>query len=227
MIKDVVIIGGAPPSTWPEMSQFKIEETAFIGVDRGSLYGVKAGLPIMEAVGDFDSLSETEWIWLEKNITNISRCAAEKDDTDMELGVLKAIEKYPKANYYLIGATGGRLDHYLGNIWLPLQERFLPILERLSILDNQNSIVYYLPGEYEIIKEADKDYLAYICLTPVRKLSLFDAKYQLDRVDFLYPRSLSSNEFVGETSRFAFEDGILATIQSKDLKKEKESREIL
>lgn len=226
MIKDVVIIGGAPSSTWPEMSQFKIEETAFIGVDRGSLYGVKAGLPIMDAVGDFDSLSDAEWIWLEEKVPNISRCEAEKDDTDMELGVLKAIEKYPTANYYLIGATGGRLDHYLGNIWLPLQERFLFILERFFILDNQNSIAYYLPGEYEITKEEDKEYLAYICLTPVMKLSLFDAKYQLDQVDFLYPRSLSSNEFVGDTSRFAFEEGILATIQSKDLK-EKESREFL
>lgn len=220
MIKDVVIIGGAPPSTWPDLSRFKENETVFIGVDRGSLYGFKAGLSISEAVGDFDSLSDSEWKWLEKKVPNIKRCPAEKDDTDMELGVLKALEKYPTANYYLIGATGGRLDHYLGNIWLPLQERFLGIIERFYLLDNQNSIAYFLPGEYTITKEKDKDYLGFICLTPVNKLSLFDAKYQLDKVDFSYPRSLSSNEFLGETTRFSFESGIVTTIQSKDLKKE-------
>lgn len=220
MIKDVVIIGGAPPSTWPDLSRFDLKETAFIGVDRGSLYGIKAGLPVSDAVGDFDSLSDEEWVWLEGEVPFVKRCPAEKDDTDMELGVLKAFEKYPEANYYLIGATGGRLDHYLGNIWLPLQERFMPVLERLTILDKQNSIFYFLPGEYTVTKEKDKDYLAYICLTAVTKLSLYDAKYQLDKVDFPYPRSLSSNEFVGETSRFSFESGVVSIIQSKDIKKE-------
>ena len=220
MIENIVIIGGAPPSTWPDLSQFKSEKTAFIGVDRGSLYGIKAGLSIIDAVGDFDSLSDSEWKWLEGKVPNIKRCPAEKDDTDMELGVLRAIEKYPDAKYYLIGATGGRLDHYLGNIWLPLQERFLPIIEKICILDNQNTIDYFLPGEYTVIKEKDKDYLAFICLTPVNKLSLFDAKYQLDKVDFFYPRSLSSNEFIGEASRFSFESGVVCVIQSKDLKKE-------
>lgn len=217
MIRDVVIIGGAPPSTWPNMERFDLAETAFIGVDRGSLYGIEAGLPIVDAVGDFDSLSDSEWNWLKKKVSDIKRCPAEKDDTDMELGVLKAIEKYPEANYYLLGATGGRLDHYLGNIWLPLQERFLPILEKLYIIDNQNTIAYYLPGDYTVKKEMDKDYLAFICLTPVSKLTLFDAKYKLDKVDFPYPRSLSSNEFVEETSRFSFETGIICVIQSKDI----------
>ncbi|MEG2707966.1 MAG: thiamine diphosphokinase [Vagococcus sp.] len=216
MIESVVIIGGASPDSWPDMTQFDLSKTVFIGVDRGSLYGIKAGFQIDIAVGDFDSLSESEWEWLVKQVPEVRRCAAEKDDTDMELGVLKAIETYPEAYYYLVGGTGGRLDHYLSNLWLPLQERFEPFMDRIRLLDVQNTISYYLPGEYTVEKEMDKTYLVFICLTAVSNLSLYDAKYQLDQVDFPYPRSLSSNEFIGTTSRFSFESGCMCVIQSKD-----------
>lgn len=218
MIKEVVIIGGADPSSWPDMTQYNLETTAFIGVDRGSLYGIKAGFELEAAVGDFDSLSEVEWQWLTTQLDDIARCPAEKDDTDMQLGILKAIEKHPKADYTLIGATGGRLDHYLSNLWLPLQERFMPYFEKIRILDDQNSVTYFNPGKHKIFKEADKKYLAYVCLVPITKLSLYDAKYKLDQVDFIYPTSLSSNEFVGDVSHFSFESGLMCVIQSKDKK---------
>ena len=219
MITDVVIIGGGTPNEWPDLSSFSNETTAFIGVDRGSLYGLKASFSIEQAVGDFDSLSDEEWTWLQDKVPVIERCAAEKDDTDMQLGVLAAMVKYPEANYHLIGATGGRLDHYLSNLWLPLQERFLPFISQIFITDSQNSVSYFLPGEYTIVKEEDKPYLAYVCLTAVKSLSLYDAKYQLDKVDFNMPTSLSSNEFVGQTSRFSFSEGIMCVIQSKDKKR--------
>lgn len=216
MIEDVVIIGGGSPSSWPDLDSYHKETTAWIGVDRGAFYGLKSGYPIEAAVGDFDSLSEDEWLWLNNQLLKIERCPAEKDDTDMQLGVLKAIESYPEARYTLVGATGGRLDHYLSNLWLPLQERFMPYFEQIQILDNQNQVTYFKSGSHEIIKEADKKYLAYVCLVPVTKLSLYDAKYTLDHVDFTYPVSLSSNEFVGEVSHFSFESGLMCVIQSKD-----------
>ena len=216
MITDVVIIGGGNPSEWPDVSRFKKKTTAFIGVDRGSLYGLEAGFPIERAVGDFDSLSISEWEWLQGKVPTIEKCAAEKDDTDMQLGVLAAVTKYPTANFHLLGATGGRLDHYLSNLWLPLQDRFLPFISQIFIEDVQNTVSYFLPGEYTIEKEIDKPYLAYVCLTSVKELTLYDAKYKLDKVDFKMPTSLSSNEFIGKTSRFSFTEGVLCVIQSRD-----------
>ena len=211
-----MIIGGSSPETWPNMKKFDKESTIYIGVDRGSLYGIQSGFSLEEALGDFDSLTEEEWGWLQDKVPCITRFEPEKDYTDMELGVLKAIEKYPDAEYYLIGATGGRLDHFLSNLWLPLQEQFIEGIQRIHILDEQNTISYFLPGSYQIVKEPDKEYLAYICLTAVSELSLYDAKYQLDKANFPYPRSLSSNEFIGESSRFSFATGVVSVIQSKD-----------
>ena len=68
-----------------------------------------------------------------------------------------------------------------------------------------------------IEKEADKKYLAYVCLTAVTDLSLYDAKYRLEDYQVLRPMSFASNEFIGETSHFAFTSGVVAVIQSKDL----------
>lgn len=216
MITDVVIIGGGNPNEWPSLSDYQKETTAWIGVDRGTLYGLKANLPLIKAVGDFDSLSKEEWIWVNEKLVDIESCQAEKDDTDMELGVLTAMEMFPEANIIIIGGSGARLDHYLSNLWLPLQERFFPILEKITLLDNLNSVSYFKPGDHQVKKERDKKYLAYICLTPVTNLTLYDAKYKLENVDFTYPRSLSSNEFVGETSEFSFDSGLMCVIQTKD-----------
>lgn len=216
MITDVVIIGGGNPSEWPSLSDYQKETTAWIGVDRGTLYGLQRGLPIKKAVGDFDSLTEEEWTWVNDELTDIELCQAEKDDTDMELGVLTAMSMYPEADIIIIGGSGDRLDHYLSNLWLPLQERFFPILERIILRDNLNSVSYFKPGNHQVRKESDKKYLAYICLTPVTNLNLYDAKYKLENVDFTYPRSLSSNEFVGETSEFSFDSGLMCVIQTKD-----------
>lgn len=216
MITDVVIIGGGNPSEWPSLSDYQKETTAWIGVDRGTLYGLQRGLPIKKAVGDFDSLTEEEWTWVNDELTDIESCQAEKDDTDMELGVLTAMSMYPEADIIIIGGSGDRLDHYLSNLWLPLQERFFPILERIILRDNLNSVSYFKPGNHQVRKESDKKYLAYICLTPVTNLNLYDAKYKLENVDFTYPRSLSSNEFVGETSEFSFDSGLMCVIQTKD-----------
>ncbi|MGL4390243.1 MAG: thiamine diphosphokinase, partial [Carnobacterium maltaromaticum] len=46
--------------------------------------------------------------------------------------------------------------------------------------------------------------------------SLVDQKYRLDEADFLYPTSLASNEFIGETGHFSFTSGVIAVIQSTD-----------
>jgi len=61
MIKTVVVIGGGPRDSWPDMSIFDNETTAYIGVDRGTLYGINAGYKLEVSVGDFDSLTESEF----------------------------------------------------------------------------------------------------------------------------------------------------------------------
>ena len=86
----------------------------------------------------------------------------------------------------IIGATGGRIDHLLANLWLPFEPRFQGVLRQIRLCDRQNSIQYYAPGSYIVPKEPDKEYLAYCCLTPVENLTLRRSKYLLTNQDVPY-----------------------------------------
>lgn len=210
---NILIVGGANPNTWPShLADFDF----YIGVDRGSWYLLQASLPLDLAVGDFDSLSETERQLVFNQSKQHLQAPAEKDDTDTQLALLWAIQHYPDAKYTCIGLTGGRVDHFLANLWMVLEPRFTQFAAQIRLLDRQNTIQFYLPGEHMIHQEPSMKYLAYVCLTPMQSLSLYDSKYTLNHQKVTYPISYASNEFLTDTARVDFSDGILAVIQSKD-----------
>lgn len=215
----IVVIAGGDPSKWPDLAPYQHQDTIWVGVDRGAYYGLKKELPVSVAIGDFDSLSQSELDWLQTKVAEVISAPSEKNDTDTELAMLTVMNRYPNSPILLIGATGGRLDHYLANVYLPLQPRFQPILSELTIKDDQNSLRYFEPGNHVIKKEQDHYYLGFVCVVPVKDLWLYDAKYQLSGVDVSSPYSYASNEFVKDTTRFSFESGIMLAIQSKDKQK--------
>ena len=216
MSKKIVIVAGGPRDLWPDISNFLSIDTIWFGVDRGAHFLLDEEIVPEWAIGDFDSLAESELKRVEEKVSNINYAKPEKDETDTQLALSIAMRDYPELPIYLIGATGGRLDHFLSNLWLVLEPRYQQIASRLTLMDAQNTITYYLPGDHCISKEADKFYLAYVCLTPVSELTLVDAKYTLTKQEIPYPVSLASNEFVGEKSHFSFTSGLVAVIQSKD-----------
>lgn len=216
MIKTVIIVAGGRPALWPQLSDYLNDATAWVGVDRGAYYLIERGILPTVAVGDFDSLSLVELEAVQALVTDIHYSVPEKNDTDTQLALLWTLKTYPQVPIKIIGATGGRLDHFLSNLWLPLESRFQADIERIELVDQQNTISYYLPGDYTLEKDERMAYLAYVCLTAVENLTLYDAKYQLVDCQTTLPKSFASNEFIGETTRFSFSSGIIAVIQSKD-----------
>src|SRR5699024_53503 len=101
----------------------------------------------------------------------------EKDATDLEIAIEKAIS-YRPTKIYLFGVTGGRLDHELIN--LQLLERLLEEKIPGVIVDHQNEIELYASGQYTI--DQDPAYL-YYSLIPytekIKKLTLKNFKYNL------------------------------------------------
>lgn len=211
---EILLVAGGTPEQWPVLDGQEFDY--FVGVDRGCLYILEQGWTLDLAVGDFDSMTEIERQKVQKSAHELQRAQAEKDDTDTQLALALAFEKFPQANVTLIGVTGGRLDHFLANLWLPLEPRFQAFASQIKLKDAQNSIAYFLPGSYSVKKAAGMTYLAYCCLTPVTNLTLIKSKYTLDRVDVAVPTSYASNEFVGETAEFSFDTGMIAVIQSYD-----------
>lgn len=209
----ILIVGGAPLNTWP-----KLDETfdLYVGIDRGSLFLIQQKLPLDLAIGDFDSLNEIEKALVFEKATEVQTAPAEKDDTDTQLGLAHVIEKYPEAMITLIGVTGGRIDHFLANLWLVLEPRFQAHSHRIQLKDQQNTIQFLLPGTHQIKQEKGMKYLAYCCLTSVENLTLTKSKYTLTNQQVTQPTSFASNEFLEAFAEVSFDSGQLAVIQSKD-----------
>ncbi len=210
---DVLLVAGGSPEDWPVL---KDKYDQYIGIDRGALYLTQHGLPLDLAIGDFDSLNAKEKERVKRAAQEMRQAPAEKDDTDTQLGLVDAWRRYPEATITLIGATGGRIDHLLANLWLPLEPRFRSHAQQLIVSDRQNHITFYLPGEHRIEQLPEMKYLAYCCLTPVAQLAIRKSKYELEPTDVLQATSYASNEFVSETAEFSFLEGVVAVIQSKD-----------
>lgn len=210
------ILVGGPKEQWPTELVLGHVEGPWIGVDRGALRLVQLGITPELSIGDFDSMTEAEFNLVAQHSNQIKTANPEKDDTDTELALREAIAGFTFDKVMIYGATGGRIDHLLANLFFIFREPFNQMFEKICLIDKQNSIRFFKPGSYNLVKEANKKYLAFIPLTPVKKLSLVDEKYTLKQVDFLNPVSLASNEFVGETGKFSFESGVVAVIQSRD-----------
>lgn len=209
-----LMAAGGKPGSWPVLAE---DFERYVGVDRGSLYLLEAGLPLDLAVGDFDSLNEAERQRVFAAAGRVSRSAAEKDDTDTQLALEKIFATDPTAEVTIVGATGGRLDHLLANLWLGVEPRFQPFLRQFCLADGQNRVSFYGPGSYRVQPLEGMTYLAFCCLTPVSALTLIDVKYELKQQPVLQPTSWASNEFLpGTDAGFSFPDGIIAVIQSRD-----------
>lgn len=210
------ILVGGPVELWPkEIIEHDISGP-WLGVDRGALRLLEHGITPLVAIGDFDSINKNEKHTVNSQMADIRTAQPEKDDTDTQLALSIAMSEFDPAEIYLYGATGGRLDHFLANIWTITEPRFATIVERLRIIDNGNSVRFYLPGEHAISKEADKKYLAFMNLTPVKNLTLIDEKYPLINWSSVAPKAWTSNEFNGTINHFKFDEGIMAVIQARD-----------
>lgn len=198
------------------IDQLPTEKGYFVGVDYGALFLLNNGIIPDLAVGDFDSLTANELHKIKNEITDVFQAPPEKDDTDTQLALKMAIERYPNCDYIICGGTGGRLDHFLSNLFLPLEERFRPFAEQIIMIDSRNSIRFFLAGEHEITRQNNYKYLAFIPLITTLDFEIKDAKYELEEIDILVPTSYASNEFIGKPVKFSFSDGLVCVIESND-----------
>lgn len=95
-----------------------------IAADGGVKHAARLGLEISIVVGDLDSLDEKERLALEAIGTDVVRVAAQKDETDLELALLHAIEIGVR-DIVVLGAFGDRIDMCLSNLLLLSHPSFL------------------------------------------------------------------------------------------------------
>lgn len=221
---DACALLGGPKENWPadlkeRLAAAKATGQLLIGVDRGALFMLEMGLAPDLAVGDFDSLKPRELSWVEGVVPDLRYSVPKKDWTDSELMLGIAFEDYQLDQLRIYGATGGRMDHALINLFGILNPDLRPYANQVSLEDKQNLIVYRNAGSYAIPQEGDYAYFGVTCLTPVRQLTIRDALYELAPYDGDYLRSFTSNEFLPGRADFklSLASGSVAVVYSKDL----------
>lgn len=190
-----------------------------IAADSGMEFFYRNGLVPDEIVGDFDSVKSGVLEFFKENNPNIKirKFQPEKDETDTELAIRTAIDADCK-KIWLLGATGTRIDHVLGNIHLlgMAMERDCECI----MLDSCNRIRMLNQGMTIRREEQYGDYISLFPFTPtVKGLTLRGFKYPLEKYELQCYHSLGvSNEISEEKAEVSFEEGILLMVESKDKK---------
>ena len=184
--------------------------------DAGMRFCHSAGIMPDLILGDFDSVDEESYEYFQKVCPErMERFPTHKDETDTELALLRAIDAGADA-ITMIGATGTRLDHVMGNI----QMLKLALDRKVScqIVDAHNRI--RMVDKFAELKKADQfgKYVSLLPFTPeVRGITLKGFAYEVE--DFTLVSGIArgvSNELEAEIAAISCEDGMLLVIESRD-----------
>lgn len=188
-----------------------------IAVDGGLTALSQLDLKPDAVVGDFDTVEESVLSQYRSFSGEIAWDIhkPEKDETDTELAISTAMNLGCR-KLVLLGATGGRLDHFMGNLHLLyfcLQQGV-----EASIVDHKNHITILDKGR---VFEAEKMWGTYISFLPlsmeVKGITLTGFKYPLTKKDISIGTSLCiSNELTGESGSIEFDSGVLICVESHD-----------
>lgn len=139
----------------------------------------------------------------------------EKDETDTEIAIRTAISQ-GCTTIHILGATGTRVDHMMGNIHLlgMAMEQGVDCM----LLDPHNRIRMINRG---LVLKKEEQYGNYVSLLPftpqVTGLTLTGFKYPLDGYTLECYHSLGvSNEITEEQAEISFRDGVLLVVESRD-----------
>lgn len=190
----------------------KRRDEAWTGVDRGVYLLLSENITPQYTYGDFDSVSSEEWQYIVARMA-VTPVPARKDDTDLEMCLYDLVEQgYSSIDVY--GATGGRLDHMLGNIFLLMHGDFNEA--DIRIIDRQNVMQRLGAGSHEVEKVEGMKYVSFIPYFEGTEVTLEGFEYNLDRRVLSLGATLTiSNEFVKNHAEVRTNEPLIM-VQSKD-----------
>lgn len=189
-----------------------------IGVDGGLQFLYQHHILPTHVVGDFDSADpKLENYYCGKEGVEIRRFNPVKDSTDTQIAIELALE-LQSTSISILGGTGSRLDHVLGNI----QSMMLAKKAGTAcvMMDTHNRI--RLIAEDTVLRK-DEQYGRFVSLIPltsqVEGVDLIGFKYPLHNHTFTSTGSAGlgvSNEILEEKAEIHIRCGVLILIESLD-----------
>jgi thiamine pyrophosphokinase len=211
-MKVIIISGGKPPSK-ELIIQEVTEDTFLIAADSGAncLYDYNIMPDLL--LGDFDSIDKKVLDYFKKSNCTLDIYPTEKDYTDTEIAVKKALSMKPD-EIILLGCTGSRVDHLLGNIGMLkicLEDGVNAYIKdennNIRLIDTSTSLKG-TEGEIFSLQAYGDEIIG---------LTIEGAKYSLNNYNLKIGESVTiSNEFVGNIVKLKFISGTMMIILSSD-----------
>lgn len=217
----IIIAGGSIDEDFTRgfIEGFNESSLFIIACDRGYEACERMGITPSLVVGDFDSAKSGTYERVLASSVEIVKLNPIKDDTDAEAALDIAISRTtPLDEIYLLGATGTRLDHVMGN--LGLLGKGLKNERIVIMIDSHNFIEMIEPGTTYGISKIDQfgKYISvFSYMEPVKGLTMKGFKYPVENAEVTGFNTLTvSNELVEDCGTITIESGYLIVMQTKD-----------
>ena len=208
-MKRCVIVGGAPIEKYDRIrSYLNPENDYYIFCDCGLRHAEPLGVRPDLIVGDFDSHEKPD------STAETIVLPTVKDDTDTVHALNEAIERGYK-DYLLIGMTGRRLDHTLGNVYM-LVHAFERGMNALMV-DDYSEISVVSSKSVQI--DDSQPFFSLINITgKARGIYIEGAKYPLNgaEIKYDYQYGVSNEVLPGQLATIRVEDGLLLLIRDAE-----------
>lgn len=212
-MRTVILANGAPP-TAADISAWLRPGDRLYCADGGGRAALALGLRPTLVIGDFDSLDAAALEALRARGAVIERHPTHKDETDLELAVLRAAREGAE-DIVILGALGGRFDHALANALL----LGLPALARVRArLAAGPETVMLLRGPGTLALEgAAGDLISLLPLGEATGITTEGLEYPLreERLG-LGPARGVSNVMLGPRASVRVEQGALLCVQIRE-----------
>lgn len=189
----------------------------WIGADRGMEALAALSVSPDCLVGDFDSV-RPEILEAYKKKTGIEWLVfrPEKDETDTELALRRALEEKPD-EICLFGGTGTRLDHVLGTVHV--MKKALDAGVFCELIDPYNRLYLIDRDRWFYREELYGPYLSFLPFGgPVHQVTLTGFRYPLREAEIAYGSSLTVSNELSEAKGFLKKgEGLFLVAESRDL----------
>ena len=183
-----------------------------ICADGGTRHTRALGIQPDLVIGDLDSAEQEQLQVLQDANVPIERFPHDKNETDLELAINRAVGLQPD-QILILGALGGRLDQTLGNITLLTDPR----LAELNVKLDDGLEEAFICRQTVQVHGSAGDLVSLIPWGgPVSGIRTRDLKWPLND-ETLYPDKTRgiSNEMLGETASILIASGLLLVVHRR------------
>ncbi|MGB8862062.1 MAG: thiamine diphosphokinase [Ilumatobacteraceae bacterium] len=214
MVQAVVVIGGGALSS--RALDAVRGDSVIIAADSGLDHAVEAGLRPSVLVGDLDSISASGRMWAYAREVEIHEHPMDKDLTDTEIAIARALEVPEVRQLLVIGgvdATGERrLDHQLATI-LALGHASLAGLASVRAVLGEAGLSMLHPGRHSVLDVEPGQLFSLLALHgPCSGVTVTGARWPLENAAFTGTEARGVSNEATERTEVLVTSGVLTVV---------------